>query len=239
MKEKIYINNHNIFFMIDIHLIRTNYKVVKEDLEKRKDKQRISILNSLIKKDKEWRKLKSEIDSLRKQRNELSLKINKLKKQKKPINKVLKEVKNIPNKIKKLEEKENKLKKIINQDLLRLPNLLHSSVPYGKDENDNKLVRKGGKPKKHSFKILNHAELGEKLGILDFDKSAEVSGHGFYYLKGNLALLNQALIRFAIDFMIKKDYTYIEPPLMLRQKPYEGVTDLEKFENVLYKAKTI
>jgi len=221
--------------MLDIRFIRDYPEVVKKDLEKRKDQEKLSLFNSLLKKDSEWRKVKQELDNLRKRRNELSQKINELKKQKQPINQVLKEVKEIPLKIKKLEEEELKLNSRVHSALLRIPNILHSSVPYGKDEKDNKVIRKWGKIPSFKFNLKSHGELAEDLGIADFKKASQVSGTGFYYFRNELALLNMALMNFAIDFLTKKGYKLIIPPLMLRRKPYEGVTDLKDFEDVMYK----
>ena len=104
-----------------------------------------------------------------------------------------------------------------------------------KAKRENVEVKKIGKPKKFDFKLISHGELAEKLGIADFKKATQVSGAGFYYLFGELALLNQALSQYAIDFMIKKGYKFVIPPLMLNKKAYEGVTDLADFQNVMYK----
>lgn len=235
MKEKFYITHDDIKFMLDIHLIRTHPEVVKKNLEKRKDKEKVTLLNDLTKKDKDWRKTKQDLDDLRKKRNILSQQINELKKQKKPITKVIKEVKEIPTKIKKLEEKEIKLKQEINSELLRIPNLLHTSVPYGEGDKDNKVVRKWGTITKPKFELVPHGELLEELGIADFKKAAQVAGTGFHYMIKDLARLNMALLNFAIDSLTKKGYQLNIPPLMLRREPYEGVTDLKDFEDVMYK----
>ncbi|MBU4242183.1 MAG: serine--tRNA ligase, partial [Nanoarchaeota archaeon] len=112
---------------------------------------------------------------------------------------------------------------------------LHESVPYGKDDSENKEVRKWGKLKKFDFELKSHVEIVENLGLVDFERSAKISGTGFYILLGDLALLEQAITRFAIDTMLKKNFILLQPPLMMRRKPYEGVTDLEAFEDVIYK----
>ena len=116
-----------------------------------------------------------------------------------------------------------------------IPNIIHKSAPIGKDATQNKVLHKKGIIPKFSFPIKNHVELAESLNIADFDASAKVSGRGFYYLKNELALLNQALLRFAIDFMQKKKYTYIEPPLMINKKVASAAGDLNAFELALYK----
>ncbi|MBD3303598.1 serine--tRNA ligase [Candidatus Woesearchaeota archaeon] len=222
--------------MFDINLIRENPEKVKENLKKRYDKELIPLVDDLKKKDAEWRKLKQEVDALRAKRNELSKKINKLKKQGKKAEKEIKQAAEIADKIEKIEEVMDKLQYGINYYLMDLPNMLDKSVPIGMEEKDNKVIKTTGKPKKFNFEIKGHGEIAEQLGIADFERAAKVSGAGFYYIKNELAILNQALIRYAIDFLMKKGYDYIEPPLMLRRKAYEGVTDLEDFKNVMYKA---
>ncbi|MDP2973682.1 MAG: serine--tRNA ligase [Candidatus Diapherotrites archaeon] len=117
----------------------------------------------------------------------------------------------------------------------RLPNVLHDSVPAGKDDNDNKVIRKWGKTKKPAFPIKHHGQLAADLGIADFERAVKISGAGFFILKGNLALLDLALQRFAIDLLAKKGFTLIQPPLIIKRKPYEGVVDLQDFESVMYK----
>ena len=118
---------------------------------------------------------------------------------------------------------------------MRIPNYLHNDVPIGKDETDNKIIKKFGEIPKSKFKLKGHEELGISLGMLDIERAAKVSGARFYFLKGDLALLEISLMRYAIDFMVKKGYELILPPYMMRKTPYEGVVDLSDFEEVLYK----
>lgn len=221
--------------MLDINLIRDNPEIIKKNLEKRKDSEKIRWLDDLSKKDKEWRSAKQELDNLRSKRNKISLEISQAVKQKKDISKLKKEASQIPDKIKESEEKEKQLKEKIDSYLMRLPNILHESVPYGKDDSDNVEIRKVGKIPKFDFEIKAHGELVEELNLADFKKASEVSGAGFHYLKNDLAKLNLALMNFAIDNLTKKGFQLFIPPLMLRRKPYEGVTDLSDFENVMYK----
>jgi len=221
--------------MLDIILIRKTPRIVEEDLKKRGDTEKLKWVPDLIKKDTEWREAKQELDKLRHKRNEISLKINELIKQKNDTTQFIKQAKALPNKIKQLEEKETQLKRKIDFYLMRLPNVMHPSVPIGKDSSENKQIRTFGQKSKFNFELKPHGELIEQLKIADFDKATEVSGQGFNYIKGELALLDQALMQFAIQFLVKRGYTLIEPPLMIRKKPYTGVTDLEFFEEQLYK----
>jgi len=221
--------------MLDINLIRENPKLIEEDLKKRKDTEKLKELKEVVKKDKEWRTIKQKLDSSRHERNTTSQEINQLVKQKKNPSEKIKQTKKLSEEIKSLEEKETKLHEKIRTILMSLPNITHSSVPYGKDDSENKTIRTFGKKPSFKFPIKSHTELIEDLDIGDFEQASKVSGFGFNYLKGKLALLDRALMQFALDEIIKKKYILIEPPLMLRRKPYEGVTDLSDFETMMYK----
>lgn len=221
--------------MLDIKLVRETPEAVRSDLEKRNEKEKIEWLDDLLKSDVEHRKLLQDNQKLRQRRNELTEEINKLKKQGKDIKEKIQEAKELPAKINQSGERLEELRSKIEYCLMRLPNILHSSVPAGKDANDNVVVKTWGKKPKFDFELKPHGELLQELGMANFEKAAEVSGHGFYYLIGDIALLEMALLNFAVDFLVKKGYTLIEPPLMLRRKPYEGVTDLKDFETMMYK----
>jgi len=119
--------------------------------------------------------------------------------------------------------------------LMRLPNLLHDSVPYGVDDSENVEVSRWGEPPTLDFEPRSHAEIAGALGIIDFERAAKTSGSGFYYLRNELALLDYALIRFAVDRLLARGYALVEPPYMIRRRPYEGVTALADFEEVMYK----
>ncbi|MBS3101797.1 serine--tRNA ligase [Candidatus Woesearchaeota archaeon] len=200
--------------MLDIRFIREHPGIVRKDLQK---------------------KSLQENQSLRQRRNEITDEINKLKKQGKDLKEKIKEAKELPQKIKQSDERIEELKNKIEYYLMRIPNILHESVPVGKDSNDNAVVKTWGEKPKFSFELKPHGELLQELGLADFEKAAEVSGHGFYYLMGDIARLEMALVNFAVDSLAKKGYTLVEPPLMLRRKPYEGVTDLKDFETMMYK----
>lgn len=221
--------------MLSLKFIRENPEIVKKDLKKRGDTEKLGWVDDLLKKEESYRKLLQKAQELRHKRNIVTQEINELKKKSQDISKKVKEAKELPDKIKKSDEELAKLKEKLDFYIARLPNVMHSSVPVGKDEEGNKVVRKVGDPKKFDFELIPHGELIENLGCADFDKAAKVSGNGFYYLLGDIALLEMALQRFAIDLMLKKGFTLVEPPLILRRKPYEGVTDLADFETMMYK----
>lgn len=221
--------------MIDIKLIRENNKLIKENIKKKFQKEKLLLIDKILKLDEEWRKNKIKADNLRHERNEISKKISEAKKKKQDTKAIIKKAKLIPSQIKKIEEKTDKLEQEIKELLSKIPNIIHESVPIGKDESENKVIKKWGKIPNFSFPVKNHVELLENLGIVDFDASAKVSGNGFYYLKNELALLNQALIRFTIDFMLKKGYVFVEPPLMVKKKVCDAAEDFEAFATKIYK----
>ncbi|MBN1644886.1 serine--tRNA ligase [Candidatus Woesearchaeota archaeon] len=221
--------------MLDINLLRQKPEIVKENLKKRFQADKIKWVEAILEKDKQWKELKKQSDYLRSERNRISLAVNTAKKQGKDAKTLIKQAAEIPKKLKQIEEEKAKLEYGIKHDLMSLPNIIHESVPKGKDQSENKVIKTIGKPTKPGFALKNHGELIEQTGQADFDSSAQISGTGFYFLKDKIAWLNQALIQYALDFLRKKGYTYIEPPLMMRRKPYEGVVEMQDFENVMYK----
>jgi len=221
--------------MINIKLIRENPKLVKENIKKKHKKDKLALVDKVKKLDDEWRKLKYQEDGLRSERNKISEEINQAKKKKKNASGLIKKAKAIPGKIEKSQIKRKKLEEEISNVLSKIPNIMHKSVPIGKDDSENKVIKKWGKIPKFNFPVKNHVELLENLNVVDFDISAKVSGKGFYYLKGDLALLDMALINFTIDFMKKKGYMYVEPPLIVRKEICEAAEDFEAFETKLYK----
>jgi len=221
--------------MLDIKLIREHPEVVRSNLERRGDAAKLRMLDDLIRFDKEWRQLLTKVNELRHRRRMVTEEIAKLKKEGKDTSKRVEEAKNIPKEIQKLEAQVKERKEKVNNLLLGLPNFLHESVPVGRDESANVVVRVVGKPPKFDFKPKNHLEIAQDLGLIDAERAAKVAGHGFYYLKGPLVLLDFAITAYAVDFMTKRGYQLVEPPFMMRKKPYMGATDLEFFADQLYK----
>jgi seryl-tRNA synthetase len=221
--------------MFDIKIIRENPKIAEENLKKRGDEEKLKLLKELIINDKKYREELQELEKLKHDRNVVSEEIAKLKKDGKDASHKIKEASEIPNKINTLEEDVIKLKDNIDVSLMRMPNLLHESVPIARGETGNVEVRKYGKPPKFNFEPKNHLDILKNLGLIDDERAEKVIGRGFFYLKGSLALLDRALQNYAIEFLIKKGYLFIYPPHMLRREPYSGMVDLSDFENVMYK----
>lgn len=221
--------------MIDIVLLRENPDLIKETCKRKFQTAKLKLVDEALKKDVVWRKLKGEADDLRASRNKISKEIGEAKKAGKNASSLLKKAASIPDAILDVEKKMYALEDEIKAILMQLPNVMHRSVPLGKDASENKVLEVIGKPKKPAFEVKSHAEIAEKLGLGDFDSSARVSGNGFYYMQGPLALLNQALLRFAIDVMVKRGFTYVETPLMLHSSVINNVTDLNDQKNQIYK----
>jgi seryl-tRNA synthetase len=221
--------------MLDIKLIRQNPELVRKNLQRRGDPEKLRLLQQLIRFDEKWRALKIEVHELRRRRNQISREIAGLKKRGKDIEGKLKEAAQIP---KRLKEREAELKRCgdrVRDCLMKIPNLLHPSVPVGKDESENVEIKRWGNPPKFDFVPKGHLEVALDLGLIDRERAEKVAGAGFFYLKEELVLLDLAIQRFAIDFLRERGYVLIEPPLMIRREPYEGVTDLSDFELVTYK----
>jgi len=220
--------------MIDIKLIRENPKLVKENIKKKFQNEKLPLVDKVKGLDEEWRKLKYQEDKLRNKRNIISEEVNKAKKEGEDFKHLILEAKSIPDKIKKSEDKRKKLEEEIKEIMLKIPNIIWKGAPSGKSDKDNVEIKKWGKIPKFNFPIKTHVELAENLRLVDFDASSRVSGTGFYYLKKDLALLNQALIRFTINFMLKKGYEYIETPLMLNEKEIYASMDKQSIQDSVY-----
>jgi len=223
--------------MIDIKLIKENPGLVKENIRRKFQDHKLKLVDEILEYDKEIKSVRSEAEMLRHRRNVLSEEINNHKKEGKDIKHLLQEVKDIPEKIKKIEEKQVHIEERILYNLKQMPNIIHENVPVGKSDKDNVEIRKGGVIRTFDFPIKTHIELLENLKLVDWDASSKVAGTGFYYLKKELAILNQALIRFAIDFMFHKNYEYIEPPLMLNEKAIFASMDKAAIEQSVYSIK--
>lgn len=218
--------------MIDLKDLRERPEIYKKN-NKKKGRD-AKIVDKVLHIDQKWRHLKLQGDKLRAERNKVSESINQAKKKKKDFKDLIFKARDIPKKLKELEEEEVRIYKQLQQNLYEIPNLMHPKVPSGKSDKDNPVLKKGGKLKKIS-KAKTHVEIIEALDLGDFEASAKVSGAGFYYLKKDLALLNRALINFTIDFMLKKEYVYVETPLMISKRVAAAAGDLTAFRNALYK----
>ncbi len=222
--------------MLDIKLIREKPDLVRENIKKRNDPEKVKLLDDLIRSDKEWRDMLTEVNKLRERRNKLSLLISQTKQSGKDVSVFMKEAKTIPEQIK---ERETRITQLENKNkllLLAIPNLLHDSVPMGKDDTENVEVKKRGKKPKFHFQPKDHVTILKNLGLLDIEAAVKVAGSGFYFLKDEALLLDLALQRFALDFLMKKKFSIYEPPYMVNKEVYEGmIGDPTDFAEASYK----
>ena len=221
--------------MLDVNLLRERPEVIRENLVKRGDTARLAVLENAIAWDREWREGQQELDRLRHLRNVVSQEIRELKRSGKDASAKIREAAELPARIRVLETRVEELQRKLRDAMLRLPNLLHGSVPTGATEADNVEVRRWGAPKVPRFELKPHGELAEFLGIADFERGRKAAGAGFVYLLGDLARLDAALLRFGTDFLVKRGFTPVFPPHVLRRAAYEGMVDLTAFEDVMYK----
>ena len=215
--------------------IREHPDIVKADLKRRGSVDKLSWVDDLLQNDQKWRSLQGQANALRQQRNKLTEQIAKLRKEGRDAAEIMREAESIPDRIREYEQQAETLRETISRTLMQLPNIMHESVPTGKDENDNVEVRKWGMPPQFPFKPLDHIDLGLKLGLIDLERAAKVAGARFYYLKNELVRLNYALISFALDFITRKGYTIVQPPYLLRRDVLSGAVALSDFEDTIYK----
>src|SRR5256712_8658404 len=221
--------------MLDVNLLRERPEVIRENLVKRGDTARIPVLENAIRWDREWREGQQELDRLRHLRNVVSQEIRELKKAGRDPAGKIREAAELPDRINTMEARVADLQKKLRDAMLRLPNLLHESVPTGATEAENIEVRRWGTPKAPKFELKPHGELAESLGLADFERGRKTAGAGFVYLLGDLARLDAALLRFGTDFLVKRGFTPLLPPHVLRRAAYEGMVDLTAFEDLMYK----
>ena len=221
--------------MLDIKLIRESLEYVRSNLMKRGNSENLSMLEELVETDSKWRENLTKLNELRHQKKLVTGEVATLKKTGKDASEKLEKAKAIDKEITEMEgevasedEKEHDL-------LMRLPNMLHESVPVGQGENDNQQVRTWGSIPMFNFPVKNHIDLALNLDIVDIERAGKVAGSRFHYLKREAVLLDMALMSFAMEEMVKKGYMPIEPPYLMRKEAYEGVTALGDFEDVLYK----
>jgi seryl-tRNA synthetase len=222
--------------MLDIKLFRENPDIIRANLEKRGWKQEeIILVDKVIESDKKWRESRQAGDALKHERNVVTKEISELKKAGEDITSKVQAMKTVNEKIKGNDEKMKAFLSERNELLLRIPNLMHESVPVGKDDSENVPIRHWGKPKDYDFELRSHQDIIESLDQGDFESSQKISGAGFYYLCDDLVLLDFALMRFAIDYLRGEGFKIVEPPFMLRRRAMQGVVDMSDFEDVLYK----
>ncbi len=223
--------------MIDIKFLRENPDIVKQNIKNKFQDEKLLLVDEVIELDEKSRSVKCKGDELRAQRNSLSDQIGNLMRngQKEEAESVKEQVKEINQKLvenEKLEEEyAGKIKKI----MMQIPNIIHESVPIGKDDSENVENEKFGDPVVPSYEIPYHTDIMESLDGIDLDSARRVAGNGFYYLMGNIARLHSAILSYARDFMINKGFTYCIPPYMIRSDVVDGVMSFKEMDEMMYK----
>jgi seryl-tRNA synthetase len=218
--------------VLDPKLIKENPQLIQEMLKSRDVE---FDLEGLILADKQRRDFILKTDNLRKKKNQVALEISQKKKNGEDATKILDEMKNLSKELSDLESSQEQIEKNYLKLALTIPNLVHQSVPIGKDDSANKEIKKWGEIPEFDFKVKDHIDISEKLDLVDLERAAKVAGARFYYLKNDLVRLNQALIHYALDFLAEKNYSLVQPPYMINRQSMEGAVITEDFEEVIYK----
>ena len=223
--------------MIDINLIRTNKELVKENIRKKFQDEKLPLVDEVEELDKQNRALKQEADTLRASRNTLSNQIGMLMREKKvdEANKIKETVRKNNDRIAEIEKEQEELDTKIRKIMLTIPNIIDKSVPIGKDDSENVEIEKFGEPKVPDFEIPYHADILDTISGLDKESAGRTSGTGFYYLMGDAARLHEAMIAYGRDYMINQGFTYCIPPFMIRSDVVNGVMSFAEMEAMMYK----
>ncbi len=223
--------------MLDIKFLRENPDVVKENIKKKFQDQKLPLVDEVIELDKELRDYRAKGDNLRAERNSTSTQIGGLMKEKKieEANQMKQRVNDINKELEEVEVKETELAEEIKKKMMVIPNIIDSSVPIGKDDTENVENERFGDPVVPPFEVPYHADIMDRLNGIDKESSGRTSGNGFYYLMGDVARIHSAMISYARDFMISKGFTYCIPPFMIRGDVVDGVMSFAEMEAMMYK----
>ncbi len=223
--------------MIDIKLLRSEPELVKENIKKKFQDDKLSLVDEALSLDKEFRESKTRAEYLRSQRNSISKQIGAYmsKGQKDEAEECKKQVSDMATELESLSAKETVLEEKIRSIMLVIPNIVDPSVPIGKDDSENVEIERFGEPVVPDFEVPYHVEIMEKLNGIDLDSARKTSGNGFYYLCGDIARLHSAVLSYARDFMIDRGFTYYIPPFMIRSSVVDGVMSFSEMENMMYK----
>ena len=223
--------------MIDIKFLRENPDIVKENIKKKFQMHKLSLVDEVIELDNKNREVKLHGDELRMKRNNLSNQIGGLMRngQRDEAEKIKLEVKTINDELVENEKLEAEYSEKVTNIMMKIPNIMHESVPIGKDDSENVENEKFGDPIVPDYEIPYHTDIMESLAGIDLDSARRVAGNGFYYLVGDVARLHSAILTYARDFMINKGFTYCVPPFMIRSDVVTGVMSFEEMDAMMYK----
>lgn len=223
--------------MLDINLFRTNPDLIKENLVKKFQNQKVDMVDEIIEKDAQYRQAKTRADALRGERNSLSKEIGILMGQKKKdeAEAIKQKVQELAIELKEIEAQEGPLLEEIKKMMMQIPNIIADDVPIGKDDSENVELYRVGDIIEKDYDIPYHVDIMESFNGIDLDSARKTSGHGFYYLQKDIARLHSAVTAYARDFMIDRGYDYVIPPFMIREHVVSGVMSFEEMENMMYK----
>ncbi|ACQ54600.1 serine--tRNA ligase [Clostridium botulinum] len=223
--------------MLDLKFVRENPEVVKENIRKKFQHNKLELVDKVIALDTELRNIKPEADNLRAKRNKISKQIGGLMAQgkKEEAEELKKQVTAASDHLAELEKRESELEEKIKKIMITIPNIIDPSVPIGKDDSENVEIQRYGEPVVPDFEIPYHTEIMEKFNGIDLDSARKVAGNGFYYLMGDIARLHSAVISYARDFMINRGFTYCIPPFMIRSEVVTGVMSFAEMDSMMYK----
>ncbi len=223
--------------MLDIKLVRSNPDLVKENIKKKFQDEKLPLVDEVIALDKELREAKTRVEYLRSQRNTISKQIGMLMGQgkKDEAEEAKKQVAAMADEMAQLDAKEQELTEKVRKIMLVIPNIIDDSVPIGKDDSENVENERFGEPVVPDYEIPYHVDIMERFDGIDLDAARKTSGNGFYYLKGDIARLHSAILSYARDFMIDRGFTYYVPPFMIRSAVVDGVMSFAEMENMMYK----
>ena len=223
--------------MLDIKFVRENPEIVKENIRKKFQDQKLELVDEVIALDQENRSIKQEVEALRANKNKISKQIGALMAQGKrdEAEEVKKQVAASGARIEELSAREKEVEEKIKKNMMIIPNIIDASVPIGKDDSENVEVQRYGEPVVPDFEIPYHAQIMESFDGLDLDSARKVAGNGFYYLMGDIARIHSAVISYARDFMINRGFTYCVPPFMIRSDVVTGVMSFAEMDSMMYK----
>ena len=223
--------------MLDIKFVRENPELVKENIKKKFQDEKLPLVDECVALDAELRKVQQEADELKARRNKLSKEIGGLmaKGLKDEAERIKAEVKADGDKIDSLSVKQNELSEELTKRMMIIPNMVDPSVPVGKDDSENVELQRFGEPKVPDFEVPYHTDIMESFGGIDMEAAGRVSGNGFYYLIGDIARLHEAVLAYGRDFMINRGFTYCIPPFMIRSRVVNGVMSFAEMDAMMYK----
>ena len=223
--------------MLDIKLVRSNPDLVRENIKKKFQDEKLPLVDEVLDLDAQFRASKARGDELRQQRNTISKEIGALMKagKKDEAEQTKQKVAEIADELAAMEQKEAEMTEEIKKRMMVIPNIIDASVPIGKDDSENVELERFGEPVVPDFEVPYHTDIMERVNGIDLDSARRTSGNGFYYLMGDIARLHSAILSYARDFMIDKGFTYCVPPFMIRSDVVTGVMSFAEMENMMYK----